>query len=172
MNGATNEAAMSFRIYKSEKTSLLQIRAVEEVLGLYQEKYADFNVRHFHEERVEVHGIHLSYTWVKRALQALQGAGLVKKERKRGVHRKRRPRRPLPGMLVHLDGSEHRCFQDDRWYDFIVILDDATTEVYYAQFAGGTKPKADTSCAIKSGHFHVLTTVRRRFVRCRAASTW
>ncbi len=78
---------------------------VEQVLGLYRERYFDLNVRHFHEKLVEEHGIHLSYTWVK---QALQGAGLVAKNRKRGVHRKRRPRRPLPGMLLHLDGSRHQ----------------------------------------------------------------
>src|SRR5262249_13800431 len=49
------------------------------------------------------------------------------------VHRQRRRRRPLPGMLLHIDGSEHRWFQDERWYDLIVILDDATNEIYYAQ---------------------------------------
>jgi transposase len=106
------------------------VKFVEEVLGLYREKYADLNVRHFHEKLREAHGIRLGYTWVK---LALQGAGLVKKGRKRGVHRKRRPRRPLPGMLLHLDGSRHRWFQDDRWYDLIEVLDDATSETYYAQ---------------------------------------
>jgi hypothetical protein len=103
---------------------------VEEVLRLYQEKYFDLNVRHFHEKLVEAHGVRLSYTWVK---LALQGAGLVKKGRKRGAHRKRRPRRPLPGMLLHLDGSRHQWFQDERWYDLIEVLDDATSETYYAQ---------------------------------------
>jgi len=49
------------------------------------------------------------------------------------VHRKRRQRRPLPGMLRHIDGSHHQWFQDERWYDLIVILDDATSEIYYAQ---------------------------------------
>ena len=102
----------------------------EQVLGLYREKYFDLNVRHFHEKLVEQHGISLSYTWVK---QALQGAGLVAKGRKRGVHRKRRPRRPLPGMLLHIDGSHHQWFQDERWYDLIVILDDASSEIDYAQ---------------------------------------
>src|SRR5437879_7078508 len=63
----------------------------------------------------------------------LQGAGLVARGRKRGVHRKRRERRPLPGMLLHIDGSRHQWFQDERWYDLIVILDDATSEIYYAQ---------------------------------------
>jgi hypothetical protein len=103
---------------------------VEDVLRLYQERYSDLNVRHFHEKLREEHQIRLSYTWVK---LALQGAGLVKKGRKRGVHRKRRARRPLPGMLLHLDGSKHRWFQDEHWYDLLVVLDDATSEVYYAQ---------------------------------------
>src|SRR5438552_9620101 len=61
------------------------------------------------------------------------GAGLVARGRKRGAHRKRRERRPLPGMLLHIDGSRHQWFQDERWYDLIVILDDATSEIYYAQ---------------------------------------
>jgi transposase len=103
---------------------------VEQVLKLYQERYFDLNVRHFHEKLSEEHQIQLSYTWVK---QALQGAGLVRRGRKRGVHRKRRPRRPLPGMLLHIDGSTHQWFQDSRWHDLIVILDDATSQIYYAQ---------------------------------------
>src|SRR5277367_860378 len=102
----------------------------EQVLGFYREKYFDLNVRHFHEKLGAEHGIHLSYTWVK---LALQGAGLVAKARKRGIHRKRRERRPLPGMLLHIDGSRHQWFQDERWYDLIVILDDATSAIYYAQ---------------------------------------
>jgi transposase len=106
------------------------LATVEEILRLYQEQYGDFNVRHFHEKLREKHHVRLSYTWVKRALQM---AGLVKKSRKRGTHRRRRPRRPLPGMLLHLDGSSHAWFQDDRRYDLLVILDDATSEVYYAQ---------------------------------------
>src|SRR6266571_4918578 len=103
---------------------------VEKVLALYREKYFDMNVQHFHEKLEAEHGIELSYTWVK---QALQGAGLVARGRKRGVHRKRRARRPLPGMLLHIDGSRHQWLQDERWYDLIVILDDATSEIYYAQ---------------------------------------
>ncbi len=108
----------------------MPLAQVEQVLRLYREKYFDLNVRHFHEKLNEEHGIGLSYTWVKKALQ---GAGLVARERKRGVHRKRRERRPLPGMLLHIDGSHHQWFQDERWYDLIVILDDATSEIYYAQ---------------------------------------
>jgi transposase len=103
---------------------------VERVMALYREHYADLNVVHFHEKLAEEHGIHWSYTWVK---NVLQDAGLVKKIRCRRKHLKRRPRKPLSGMMLHIDGSHHRWFQDDRWYDLIVILDDATSEIYYAQ---------------------------------------
>ena len=106
------------------------VATVEKVFALYREKYFDLNVQHFHEKLQAEHEIELSYTWVK---QALQGAGLVARGRKRGAHRKRRERRPLPGMLLHIDGSRHQWFQDERWYDLIVILDDATSEIYYAQ---------------------------------------
>jgi transposase len=106
------------------------VATVEKVFALYREKYFDLNVQHFHEKLQAEHGIKLSYTWVK---QALQGAGLVARGRKRGAHRKRRERRPLPGMLLHIDGSRHQWFQDERWYDLIVILDDASSEIYYAQ---------------------------------------
>ena len=103
---------------------------VEEVLRLYREVYFDLNIRHFHEKLSEEHGIELSYTWVQKALQ---GAGLVARGKRRGKHRRRRERRPLSGMLLHIDGSKHQWFGDERWYDLIVILDDATSEIYYAQ---------------------------------------
>jgi len=106
------------------------LAVVEKVLGLYREKYFDLNVRHFHEKLQEEHQVEISYSWVK---GLLQGAGIVAKGRKRGVHRQLRPRRPLPGMLLHIDGSEHRWFQDERGYDLLVILDDANSEIYYAQ---------------------------------------
>src|ERR1700688_3279841 len=107
-------------------------KQADEVLGLDRDKYFDLNVRHFHEKLGEEHQIGLSYTWVK---QALQAAGLVKRKSRRGVHRKRRERRPLPGMMLHIDGSEHHWFQDERKHDLIVILDDATSDIYYAQLA-------------------------------------
>ena len=99
---------------------------VEQVLGLYRDRYFDLNVRHFHEKLSEEHQIGLSYTWVK---QALQGAGLVKREAKRGVHRKRRERRPLPGMMLHQDGSRHEWLAGFDAMDLIVTLDDATSTI-------------------------------------------
>src|SRR5438128_11022139 len=85
------------------------VETVAEVLRLYRGKYARFSVQHFHEKLVEQHKINLSYTWVKKALQ---GAGLVEKEHKRGVHRKKRERRPIPGMLLHIDASKHQWLRE------------------------------------------------------------
>jgi transposase len=117
---------------RKDKPSLKRVplAVAEEVLRLYQETYSDLNIKHFHEKLQSEHQIELSYTWVQ---LALQGAGLVAKARKRGKHRKRRERRPMAGMLLHIDGSKHRWFGDERWHDLIVILDDATSEIYYAQ---------------------------------------
>src|ERR1700732_3378139 len=113
-----------------ESSHRVPMETAEEVLRLYREVYFDLNIRHFHEKLGDKHQIKLSYSWVQ---LALQGAGLVAKRRKRGTHRRRRPRRPLPGMMLHIDGSKHRWLQGDRWHDLIVILDDATSEIYYAQ---------------------------------------
>ncbi len=118
------------------------VAVVERVLELYREKYFDLNLRHFHEKLASEHQIALSYSLVK---GVLQGAGLAARGRQRGVHRKRRERRPLPGMLLHIDGSRHRWFQDERWYDLLVILDDATSEIYYAQRGRGIDADRDGS---------------------------
>jgi transposase len=106
------------------------LETCQQVLGLFRDTYYDLSMRHFHEKLKEEHGIELSYTWVQKALQ---GAGLVAKRRKRGTHRRRRPRRPMLGMLLHIDGSKHCWLQESRRYDLIVILDDANNEIYYAQ---------------------------------------
>ena len=106
----------------------IEVAEVEKVLRLYREKYFDLNVNHFVEKLHGVEKISLSYTWVK---TALQNAGLVKRYAKRGPHRKKRPRRPLPGMMLHVDGSRHRWIAGlDQYQDLIVIFDDATSEVY------------------------------------------
>jgi transposase len=106
----------------------LPVAMLEKVLKLYQEKYFDLNIRYFHEKLTEVEKVEVSYTWVRLALQT---AGLVEKGRKRSKPRKRRPRRALPGMMLHIDGSEHAWFQDERYYDLITVMDDATSEIYY-----------------------------------------
>lgn len=113
-----------------ESPRRVPVAVVEEVMRLYAEEYYDFNVRHFHEKLAERHGINYSYTWVKNLLQR---SGLVAKKGGRKKHRKKRERKPLVGMMLHIDGSEHQWFGDGRYYDLIVILDDATGEIYYAQ---------------------------------------
>jgi transposase len=105
------------------------LKTVEEVLRLYRNDYADFNVQHFHETLLERHQIDLSYSWVKNALQT---AGLVPRGRRVGAHRRRRERRPLPGMLLHIDASRH-AWVPEGMQDLVSISDDATNELYYAQ---------------------------------------
>jgi transposase len=108
------------------------LETVRQVLTLYRERYGDCNVLHFHEKLQRDHGIPLSYTWVKTALQT---AGLVAKTARRGPHRKARPRRPLPGMLLHTDASTHAWIPGlEGQQDLIAVLDDATSDVYYAWF--------------------------------------
>ena len=92
------------------------------VIELYATRYFDFNVKHFHEKLVSEHGYRLSYGWTKRVLQ---DAGQVKRATKRGAHRRKRPRKPLPGMMLHQDGSRHYWVPEEAW-DLIVTMDDAT----------------------------------------------
>src|SRR6202051_2495235 len=100
---------------------------LERMLGLFRDKYADFTVKHFHEQLQKRHGYVLGYTVTKLALHA---AGLVRKAPKRSAHRKKRPRRPLPGVLLDQDGSRHACIEGLPAMDLIVTLDDATSEIY------------------------------------------
>lgn len=152
---------------RSPSPKRIAVEVLERVLQLYREKYFDFNVQHFHEKLKEEHGITQSYTWVKTALQE---AGLVERRKKRGTHRKRRPRRAMPGMMLHIDASEHAWFGDGRKYELIVILDDATSEIYYAQLeeAESTRSILKSLCAVvrargvfcslysdRAGHFFV-----------------
>ena len=104
---------------------------VERLLRLYRERYTGFNVRHFHEIARREHGVTVSYSFLK---QTLQAAGLVKKHRARGRHRRRREPRACFGELLHLDGSTHpwlTLLPDDR-STLIAIPDDATSQVLHA----------------------------------------
>ena len=111
----------------ARRAPLDQVLKVQE---LYRSRYAGFTAKHFHEKLVEKHRIARSYTWTKRLLQA---AGLVAKAKRRGAHRKRRERRPLPGMMLHQDGSRHEWVPGCRW-DLIVTMDDADNTIYSAFF--------------------------------------
>lgn len=99
----------------------------EKVLRLYREKYFDFNTSHFYDKLRKEHNISLSYNWVR---LALEGAGLIKKRNRRDKHRKRRPRKPLAGMMLHMDGSSHDWFGNDTEYTIVTVSDDATNKLY------------------------------------------
>ena len=123
------------------------VAVVQQVLTLYRDRYAACNVLHFHEKLGAEHGIQLSYSWVKTALQT---AGLIPTARRRGPHRQARPRRPLPGMLVHTDASTHAWLPGQPPGDLIAVLDDATSVVYYAQFVPqeSTRTMLAALCAV------------------------
>ena len=100
------------------------------VLDLYRTRYAGWPVKHFHDHLVERHGIARSYGWTKSVLHA---SGLVRPAPKRSAHRKKRPRRPVPGMMLHQDGSRHPWLPAlGRQMDLIVTMDDANNEIYSA----------------------------------------
>jgi len=105
---------------------------VERLLRLYRERYRGFNVRHFHQIAQREHGVTVSYSFLKYPLQA---AGLVKKHRPRGRHRRRREPRACFGELLHIDGSPHAwlALRPTIRAVLIAVLDDATKRVLYAQ---------------------------------------
>jgi transposase len=114
------------------KPSPHRIGAAEEtrVAALYRERYSGWTVKHFHERAQQRHGLWASYGWTKSVLHA---AGLVRPAVKRSAHRKKRPRRPMVGMMLHQDGSRHLWLPAlGRQIDLIVTMDDATSALYSA----------------------------------------
>ena len=105
------------------------VAEIERMLGLFETKYADFTVKHFHEQLVRRHSYKLGYTVTK---VHLHRAGLVRPAVNRSAHRKKRPRRPLVGMMLHQDGSRHAWLEGQAPLDLIVTLDDATGAIYSA----------------------------------------
>jgi transposase len=99
---------------------------IEFVVEQYRTRYWDFTVKHFHEALQAEHGFRLGYTWTKAILQS---RGLVQGAPQRSAHRKRRPRRPLPGMMLFQDGSTHEWLAGQPELDLIVTLDDATSAI-------------------------------------------
>ena len=91
---------------------------VDEVIALtdrYRSRYRGWNVKHFYSW-YRRDGGKRSYTWVKNMLQK---EGLVLKSKKKGAHRQRRDRSPMPGMMLHQDGSSHEWVLGKKW-DLIV----------------------------------------------------
>ncbi|MEO5375012.1 MAG: helix-turn-helix domain-containing protein, partial [Alphaproteobacteria bacterium] len=112
---------------------------VARMLALYETRYFDFTAKHFHEKAVAEHDLKRSYTWTKNRLQE---AGQIGKTKRRGAHRRKRPRKPLIGMMLHQDGSRHE-WVPGQWWDLIVtscrrhafgVTDDADSMIYSGFF--------------------------------------
>lgn len=99
------------------------------MLDQYRTRYMGWNVKHFHEHLQERHGFGWGYTWTKGQLHT---AGLVERARRRGAHRRKRPRRPCVGMMLHQDGSPYAWLEGQPDLDLIVTMDDATSTIYSA----------------------------------------
>jgi transposase len=117
------------------------VAEVERILELYRERYSGFNTRHFFQTVRREHGVKLSYSCVK---QILLGAGLIKKRRSRGRHRRKRERRARFGEMLHMDGSRHPwlALVPDERQTLIQVVDDATTRLLYAQLWPGETTRA------------------------------
>ena len=101
----------------------------QEIERLYRTRYQGFTAQHFHEHLVRDHQFTHGYTWTKALLHS---RGFLEPAKKRGAHRRKRPRRPLPGMMLHQDGSRHEWLAGLDAMDLIVTMDDATSEIYSA----------------------------------------
>ena len=111
----------------------LRRAGVDEVMAmltLFDTRYWDFTAKHFWEKLVSEHDFKRSYNWMRLSLQA---HGRTRSAPRRGAHRRKRPRRPLAGMMLHQDGSTHHWAGDQSW-DLIVTMDDATSDIYSAFF--------------------------------------
>jgi transposase len=102
---------------------------LERMRALYQQHYQGFTIKHFHEKLEQRHGYQLGYTTTRLYLQK---TGTVPPAPRRGAHRRKRPRRPLRGMMLHQDGSKHAWLAGQPALDLIITMDDATSELYSA----------------------------------------
>jgi transposase len=102
---------------------------IDRMLELYRARYEGFTVKHFHEQLVKRHGYKLGYTVTK---VHLHRSGLVRPATGRSAHRKKRPRRPMVGMMLHQDASTHAWLADAGKHDLVVTMDDATSAIYSA----------------------------------------
>jgi transposase len=134
---------------------------IELLCRLKRDVYPDFSLQHFYEHVTEKHGVKVSYNWLRLMLQE---AGIVERQPARGKYRRRRERRPMVGMLVHLDASTHEWIAGLPMQDLVVALDDADGRILYARFFA-QEGTASTFAALESvlhtyGRFAELYTDR------------
>jgi transposase len=123
------EAGLEDRRLGRRSGRAVAVSVADEVERLYRERYLGFTAKHFHEYLKASHGYSLGYTWTK---VLLQSRGLIAKAPRRGAHRRKRPRRPMVGMMLHQDASKHVWLDGLGPLDLVVTMDDATSEVYSA----------------------------------------
>jgi len=99
------------------------------MLSQYRTKHMGWNVKHFHEHIQKQHGFRWGYTWTKTQLHT---AGLVERAARRGAHRRKRPRKPCEGMMLHQDASRAEWLVGQPGLDLVVTMDDATSTIYSA----------------------------------------
>jgi len=133
----------------------IAMQTLTELCRLKRERYPDFSVQHFWEQATEKHQLAVSYTWT---LKALQAAGLAEKSAGRGQYRRQRERRPLVGMLLHLDASTHEWLVDQPMWDLNVMLDDADGRILDARFV----PQEGTASTFAA--LHAVLSRQGRFV--------
>lgn len=131
----------------------IALQTIEEVCRLKREIYPDFSVKHFHEYATQKHQLSLSYNWTRIVLEE---AGIVQKGPSRGKHRRKRERRGMRGMLIHIDGSTHEWIASIPPWDLILVLDDADGKALYARFV----PQEGTLSTLAALE-HVLTRYGR-----------
>ncbi len=122
------EGLLDRRLGRRSGRAVPQAQA-DEVERLYRERYQGFTAKHFHEHLVRDHGFRWGYSWTK---SYLQNRGYLPKAPRRGAHRRKRPRRPMIGMMLHQDGSRHAWLSGQAPLDLIITLDDATNRIYSA----------------------------------------
>jgi transposase len=141
------------------------------LVRLKRDVYADFSLRHFYEQVSEKHSVKVSYNWLRLMLQEV---GVVEREPGRGQYRRRRERRPMVGMLVHLDASTHQWIAGLAMHDLVVALDDADGRILYARFFA-QEGSASTFAALEGvlrrhGRFCELYTDRATHYRAATSS--
>ena len=129
-------SALIDRRRKRPSPRRVPVEEIERVLRLFRDRYSRFNVRHFHQIAARDHGVKFSYTFMR---MMLQEAGLVRKGRKRGVHRRIRERKASFGEMLQMDGSTHVWLRlrPELRLTLIQIVDDATSKLLYAQLEEG-----------------------------------
>src|SRR5215472_11002176 len=133
---------------------------IELLCRLKRDVYPDFSLRHFYEHVTEKHGVKVSYNWLRLMLQE---AGVVQREPARGKYGRQRERRPMVGMLVHLDASTDEWIAGLSRQDLVVALDDADGRILYGRFfaqegVASTFAALDGCCAATAASWSCIPT--------------